>query len=412
MVKKNLVEWLDWIKNLHFKEIDLGLERVSEVARRLRLLNPNAVIVTVGGTNGKGSTVAGLEAIYLAAGKRVGAFTTPFLFCYNEQVRILGKPALDEDFCDAFIKVAAACEELTLTAFEFGTLAALVMFKEANLDIWLLEVGLGGRYDAVNILDADLSIVTSISIDHAELLGHTREAIGYQKAGIFRADKPAICGDFDPPQSVLTEKVKKLYCQTKQFSYESTSEGWNWWCEQKRYEHLPQPVLALQNMSTVLMAIEVLQEKLPVNLIAIQQGLKNVMLPGRLQVVPGRVQIIYDVSHNPASAQFLANFLQNNFCAGKTRAVFSMLGDKDIVETLNAVKKYVDTWDIAVLPIPRGATEAQLMQSFQKAGITSLRSHRSIEEAFESVERFAEAKDRIVVFGSFHTVAAVAKTKV
>jgi dihydrofolate synthase/folylpolyglutamate synthase len=412
MTKKCLAEWLEWIKKLHTKEIDLGLERVSAVAARLGLSNSECPIVIVGGTNGKGSCVAGLEAIYLAAGKRVGAFTSPFLFQYNEQVRVQGVAASDEAFCDAFVKVAAACADVTLTPFEFGTLAALIIFKAANLDVWILEVGLGGRYDAVNIVAADVAIIASISLDHTELLGNTREAIGREKAGIFRADKSAVCGDYDPPQTVLTEKVKKLYCQNKQFGFKKTENSWSWWSETQTLPNLPLPTLALQNMATVLMAIEILQTKLPVTYPDIVTGLKKINLPGRIQVVPGPVTVIYDVSHNPASAQYLVDYLQSHPCYGKTHAVFSMLADKDIVTTLKIVKTSVDNWNIAPLPIPRGATEEILSSAFAQAGIIkNKQSHSSLEKAFVVAQTHAQPGDRIVVFGSFHTVASVSNKK-
>jgi dihydrofolate synthase/folylpolyglutamate synthase len=412
MVKKNLAQWLEWIKNLHTKEIDLGLDRVVKVARRLALLNPNCSIVTVGGTNGKGSCVAGLETICLAAGYRVGAFTSPFLFHYNEQVRIQGEMAKDDDFCEAFAKVAAVCGEITLTPFEFTTLAALIIFKAAQLDICILEVGLGGRYDAVNILDADVALITSISLDHVDWLGDTRDAIAYQKAGIFRPNKPAICGDMDPPQSLLDEKVEKLYCQTKQFGFEETQKSWNWWSEKDRLDHLPRPALALQNMSTVLMAIELLQNKCPVSRCAIIDGLKKVRLPGRIQVIPGDVTLIFDVSHNPASAALLADYLQKNPCIGKTHAVFSMLADKDVVSTLNVIKTQFDCWEIASLPVTRGASSDFLIHCFDEAGILGMTHHKSIEKAFAKAKQAAKTGDRIVVFGSFHTVASAANYKI
>jgi dihydrofolate synthase / folylpolyglutamate synthase len=410
MIKKSLTEWLDWIKTLHTQEIDLGLERVFEVARRLDVLNPNVSIVTVGGTNGKGSCVAALSAIYLAAGYRIGAFTSPFLFHFNEQVQIQGMAAKDDDFCAAFDQVFAACGEITLTPFEWTTLAAFIMFKTAKLDIWILEVGLGGRYDAVNILDADVALIASISLDHTDWLGHTREMIAYQKAGIFRANKPAVCGDIDPPQSLLDEPVEKLYCQMKQFGFECAGNGWNWWSEKDRLEQLPRPKLALQNISTVLMAIELLQKKRPVPRTAIFEGLKNVHLSGRIQVIPGDVAVIYDVSHNPASAQLLAEYLQQHPCVGQTTAVFSMLADKDVVSTLNVIKALVGSWEIAPLHVARGASGDFLMRCFFDAGIVMARLHESIEKAFAKAKQAAQKGDRIVVFGSFHTVAKAAVT--
>jgi dihydrofolate synthase/folylpolyglutamate synthase len=407
MSKKNIVEWLESIKRTHTQEIDLSLERVSTIAERLMQGSQRRSVITVGGTNGKGSCVAGLESIYLSAGYRVGTFTSPFLFRYNEQIKIQGIPATDEMICDVFVKIAANCQDITLTPFEWTTLAAFLIFESEDLDIWILEVGLGGRYDAVNILDADVSIVTSIAMDHMAWLGYTREAIAYEKAGICRPDKPAICGDNDPPSSLLNQKVKKWYCQNKQFGFERSSSEWRWWSENGLLENLPHTSLALQNMSVVLMAVELLQNKLAVTKAAIVNGLKDVNLPGRIQVVPGDITVIYDVSHNPASAELLGEFLKNNACNGKTRAVFSMLGDKDILTTLNVIKEQFHTWDIAPLPVQRGASSDFLMKSFKEAAITNVRMHPTIERAFSAVQDVAEKGDRTVVFGSFHTVAGV-----
>lgn len=410
MIKKNLSEWLDWIKTLHFKEIDLGLARVFEVARRLRLLNPSFTIVTVGGTNGKGSCVAGLSAIYRAAGHRVGAYTSPFLFRYNEQVCVDGQMASDETLCDAFAKVYAACHPVTLTSFEFSTLAAMFIFEASNLDMVILEVGLGGRYDAVNIWDADVALITSIALDHMDWLGQTRDAIAYQKAGIFRVNKPAVCGDYNPPASLLNEKVKKLYRHGIHFGFEQKKNEWSWWDENNHLDNLPCPALALQNMSTVLMAVAVLQEKHPVSDSAIIEGLKNVQLAGRIQVVPGIVPVIYDVAHNPASAKWLADYLERNPLQGKTIAVFSMLADKDIVSTLNVIKTQMDSWNIAPLSVTRGSSSDFLLECFNKANVFNVTVHESIENACYFARDTATKGDRIVVFGSFHTVASAAAT--
>jgi dihydrofolate synthase/folylpolyglutamate synthase len=407
MAKKVLEDWLEWIKNNHSVQIDLSLERVLTVARRLDLDFSACPVVTVGGTNGKGSCVAGLESIYLASGYRVGTFTSPFLFRYNEQVKVQGISVSDDRLCEAFDEIAKKTDDVTLTPFEWTTLAAFFIFKSSELDVWILEVGLGGRYDAVNILNADVAIIASISMDHMEWLGNTREAIAYEKAGIFRKNKPAICGDLNPPASLLNEKVEKLYSQNKDFGFENQLQCWKWWSEKKVFENLPLSSLALQNMSCVLMAVELLQKKLPVSLSAIKKGVKNVSLPGRIQIVPGEVTTIYDVSHNPASAGMLADFLRKHFCKGKTRAVFSMLKDKDILSTLNVIKDCFDSWNIAPLCVERGAEENLLMQNFHKAEINNIKMHSSIKEAFNFAKCIAEKEDRIVVFGSFHTVASV-----
>jgi dihydrofolate synthase/folylpolyglutamate synthase len=408
MLDKNLSQWLQHIQNLHVKDMDLSLERVQRVFERLGVL-PRCPVITVGGTNGKGSCVAGLEKIYMEAGYRVGAYTSPILFRHNEYVRIQGEDVSDELFCDAFEKVESARGDIALTLFEFNTLAAFVMFAAANLDVWILEVGLGGRFDAVNAVDADVAIVASIDLDHMEWLGDTREKIGFEKAGIFRGGKSAICGDFDPPKS-LSDHAKKIgaefFCQGKDFSF-SASDMWNWKSDKSFLENLPQPKLALQNMSTVLMAVELLQNKLPVKRETIDEALANLSLRGRIQVIEGDVTQIFDVSHNPAAARFLADFLQKNKINGKTRAVFSMLADKDILNTLVEIKNEIDEWFIAPLNIKRGASIEMLEKQFQKADIKNYQIFESIKKAHHDGLSRSMNNDRLVVFGSFHVVGLV-----
>lgn len=404
-----LSEWLDKIQTVHVKDMDLGLERVALVAKRLGI-STSCPVITVGGTNGKGSCVAGLEAIYVAAGYQVGAFTSPILFRHNEYIRIQKQDVDDEMFCRAFEKIESVRAELTLTPFEYNALAAFLIFQEAKLDVWILEVGLGGRWDAVNVIDADLAIIASIGIDHIEWLGDTREKIAIEKAGIFRSGKPAVCGDFDPP-STLIDYVEKnnvpLYCQNKQFGFEKDKISWNWWSENSRIDNLPMPSLALQNMSTVLMAVELLQSKLAVAKEIIADVLRKVTLTGRIQVFPGEITQIYDVSHNPASAEFLAKWLQENPISGKTRAVFSMLGDKDIVGTLEVIREYFSEWYIAELPVKRAAPMDLLAKSFEKSNIQDVNIFSNINQAHQAALSHSKVGDRIVVFGSFHTVAEI-----
>ena len=409
---RTLSEWLTWIKTLHPVEMDLSLERVTEIAKRLHLLNPAYTVVTVAGTNGKGSCVAGLEAIYLAAGYQVGAFTSPYLFQYNEQVRIQGIAVDDDDFCQAFEKVADACQEITLTPFEFTALAAFVIFQQANLDIVILEVGLGGRWDAVNVMDADVALVTSIAIDHAAILGNTREEIGREKSGIFRKNKPVVCGDFDPPLSIINHAAdlsSPIFCQGREFKFIDEKNSWTWQSEKNKFENLPLSFLALQNMSTVLMAVELLQEKFPITRNTIDRALSTVNLPGRIQIIPGDVTQIFDVSHNPAAAEFLVNKLRHQSCNGKTRAVFSMLADKDIVSTISIMDELIDEWFVAPLAVPRGASHSVLTESFQKAAIKNVASHAMIAEAYQAAMNKSVIGDRVIVFGSFHTVSGVLK---
>lgn len=403
-----LNKWLQKISALHPKSIDLGLERVRTVAHRLGITKC-CPLITVAGTNGKGSVVAGLEAIYLQANYRVGAFTTPYLFKFNEIVRIQGQEATDEQFIQAFQLIDAARKEISLTVFEFNTLAALLIFQAADLDLWILEVGLGGRLDAVNLLDADIAIVTSIDIDHAEILGDTREKIAKEKAGIFRRGRPAICGDFSPPITLMEEanRIQAIwYCQNEHFKFTVQQTDWVWEGLNNRWR-LPFPKLALQNMSTVLMAIELLLPIFPLVEQDLYTALSKVTLPARIQVIPGEVTTILDVSHNPASAQWLKNYLVNNPGTGKTLAVFSMLADKDILTTLNMMQKAIDEWFVAPLLFERAASLPYLKTAFQRAGISAVKFFLTIKEAYEMAQAHSQIDDRIVAFGSFHTIAEI-----
>lgn len=407
-------DWLAWIGTLHPTDIELGLDRVKEVAKKLDLLTPHCPVIIVGGSNGKGSTVAGLTSIYRAAGYHVGAFTSPFLFTYNEQVRIDGVQASDADFCAAFEQIESARGNITLTTFEYGTLAALLIFKKHIIDIMILEVGLGGRLDAVNIIDADVAIITTIALDHMEWLGPTREDIAREKAGIFRVNKPAICGDEDPPVTLLEAADKlhtPLYCQGTHFQYQENIIDWTWQHQTVIYDHLPLTTLALQNMSSVLMAITLLQDRLPVTRAAVIQGLTLVELIGRVQIFSGPVMEVFDVSHNPASVLYLAKQLKKIPCVGKTHAVFSMLADKDLLESINAIKDVIDTWYVAPLNAKRTATMERLQNAFDEVDVKQMTLFTSIEEAYEVATMKADIGDRIVVFGSFHTVADVLNCK-
>jgi len=412
MKLSTISEWLSWISSIHVSEIDLGLERVKIVAERLHVLSFHCPIVIVGGTNGKGSTVAGLEAIYLAANYQVGAFTSPILYKHNEQVRINGQLLPDALFCEAFAQVANARKEISLTPFEFHTLAALLLFQRYQLDILILEVGLGGRLDAVNILDADVAVVTSIGIDHTEWLGNTREEIAREKAGIFRNNKPAISGDFDTPRSLIKTALDlgtPLYCQGKDFYFKENKNYWSWACGSSQYQNLPLNSLARQNMSTVLMAVHLLQSRLTVSEDAIRQGLETVKLPGRVEIIPGHPMQIFDVSHNPAAIAFLAKRLQEIPSQGKSFAVFSMLKDKDIVESIKSIASHIDVWYVAPLACPRAASLETLQESFRRAEVSKVYFCASIKEAYQLARTNAQALDRVVVFGSFHTVAEVRK---
>lgn len=404
-----LSEWMTFIGTLHSKEMDLGLERIKTVAQRLNVLSSETPLIVVGGTNGKGSVTAGLESIYKAQGYQTGTFTSPILFKQNEQVRINNIMASDEDFCSAFAQVELARQTIALTPFEFCTLAALFIFKKYPLDVVILEVGLGGRLDAVNIMEPDVSVVTSIGLDHMNWLGNTREHIGFEKAGIFRSGKPAVCGDFDPPVSLLKTAAAKqsdLYCQGRDFHFKETSPtAWSWRNEKIHYENLPKNTLALQNMSTVLMTIALLDSRLAVNRSAIEKGLQNVYLPARIEIFEDDITEIFDVSHNPAAIEFLNAALKKLPCSGKTRAVFSMLEDKDILSSIHAIKNRIDIFYTAPLQTKRAAPHALLKTSFQEAAVEHVNFYENIKNAYEAAKNEAKTGDRIIVFGSFHTVA-------
>lgn len=416
-------EWLSWIASIHPRDIALGLDRVKPVAQRLGVLKSTSVQIVVGGTNGKGSTVAGLEAIYRAQGYRVGAYTSPLLFKHNEQVRIDGENACDEAFCAAFASVEAARGDTSLTPFEFFTLAALVIFKQHTLDVMILEVGLGGRLDAVNIVDADAAVITSIAIDHVEWLGTTRESIAYEKAGIFREHQPVVCGDDDPPLTLLqaaNQISAPLFCLGRDFQYQEdktepsfaytaakTVLGTSF--QASDFQHLPMNTLLTQNMATVLTTVLLLQNRLPITQEAIVKGLSAVTLPGRIQIIPGRIREIHDVSHNLAAVTLLAKHLKAKTHSGKTYAVFSMLADKDIPGCVNVMKEVVDHWYVAPLTVKRAASNDKLMQAFTLAGIKAVTDCSSLAAAYAAATSKAQSPDRIVVFGSFHTVANIAQ---
>lgn len=401
-------DWLAWIGKLHTTQIDLGLERVRRVAERLDLLKQNCPIVIIGGTNGKGSTVAALEALYRTMGYHVGSFTSPFLFAYNEQVRIDGSSVADAVLCKAFEQVKNALHDTTLTPFEFGTLAAMVVFQQQHLDVWLLEVGLGGRLDAVNILDADVAVITSISLDHIEWLGDTREKIGFEKAGIFRPNRPAVCGDWHTPLTVLETAAAfgtTLYCQGRDFGYEVGKDDWTWWFGTSRQSGLPLGHLATQNMATMLMTAQLLESKLPITRASIIKALQEVTVPGRVQVIPGPIAEIYDVSHNPASVELLAEQLSRIPCDGKTYAVFSMLADKDMLTSLEKIYERIDGWYIAPLKTKRAASLDKMIENFAKLQITNIHVSSTVRESLEQARQQAKVGDRIIIFGSFHTIA-------
>lgn len=415
MFERKLSKWLEIIKSTHALEMDLSLERVKEVAHRLKIRRTTFPwVITVAGTNGKGSCVAILEAIYRAEGYKVGAFTSPILFKYNEYVRLQGVESGDDEWCHAFELIERARGEITLTAFEFTALAAFLILEEKNLDLWILEVGLGGRYDAVNIIDTNLAIITSIGIDHVEYLGDTLEKIGYEKAGIFRKGVPVVYGDKNPPSSVVDYANTlqcPLYIQGVHFDYEKEKTAWTWKSATSEFLNLPLSALSLQNNSTSLMAVELMQQCLPVSKINIEKAIAKVNLIGRIQIMPGEITHIFDVSHNVDSVKHLSRWLSENQIEGKTYAVFSMLKDKEIAECLPVIKHFIDRWFVGSLACERGSTIDRLSKEFSQAHIRQTLFFEGIEKAYHHAVTDAKMGDRIVIFGSFHTVAAILKAR-
>ena len=422
-----LNDWLSHLESLHPRGqagIELGLERVRAVKTRLGQAQ-RCPVITVGGTNGKGSTCAYLESILGKAGFRVGCYSSPHLLAYNERVRINGAPVGDAALCAAFAKVEAArlASGAALTYFEFGTLAAWEVFAAAGIEAAVLEVGLGGRLDAVNIYEPDVAIVTTVALDHTDWLGADREAIGFEKAGIFRAGKPALCADPAPPQSLLAHAAAigadlRLLGRDFGFTRPAPDAGenrlqWRWWRrsgEQVRRRSLAWPGLRgpvqLANASVALAALEAIADKLPVTMQAIRQGLIETELAGRFQVLPGKPAIVLDVGHNPQAIRTLADNLDGMGFFERTQAVVGMLADKDIAGALAALRGRVDVWHAATLGGPRGAAAEKLAAIIAAGKLGGeIVCHPSATGAMQTAQRQAGESDRIVAFGSFYTVA-------
>ena len=418
----SLNDWLIRLESLHPKTIELGLDRVSEVAQRLGI-QFGCPVITVGGTNGKGSTCAMLESILLQGGYRVGLYTSPHLLRFNERARINGELASDEALCKNFEAVEAVRGDVSLTYFEFTTLAILKYFADAGLDAVLLEVGLGGRLDAVNLIDPDVAIVTSVDLDHQDYLGDTREKIGFEKAGIFRPGRAAICSDPSPPQSLIDHAAAigaDLWLFGRDFNYSGDRQQWNFGGRQQRRNALAYPSLRganqLLNASAALAALEVLRERLPLGAQEIRSGLVMVELPGRFQVLPGRPAVIFDVAHNPHAAATLAQNLEQMGFHPYTHAVFGAMADKDIAGILAHLVDRIDHWYLTDLPLPRAASAQSLADALTKAGVhasAAAGAERSIQcfatpaDAYAAARSRATENDRIAVFGSFITVAGV-----
>ena len=407
-------DWLSYISMLHSRKIDLGLSRIATLAEKLSLRDFSCPVITVAGTNGKGSVIKLLESIYLAAGYRVAAYTSPHLLKFNERLRINGDAVADEALVNAFSFVESNRNHQLLSFFEFTTLAIFYICKKQPLDILLLEIGLGGRLDAVNIVEPNVAVISNIDIDHTDWLGKDRESIGREKAGIIRWHKLIVCGDPNPPQSVY-ETAKKLEAPFFQFKtdfFAKVGEGiWEWQGPATVFEKLPLPALKIQNAATSLMALYCLQGRLPLSLDAIRNGINKAALPGRFECVQKPVPIIFDVAHNPQATRYLAEKLQQTANAGRTLAVVGMLHDKDIQGAFESMLCCIDQWYVGGLQeeTTRGATSENLMEVLLecRASAETCYNFFSVTEAFEGALNNCGLQDRIVVFGSFHTVGLV-----
>ena len=415
MKGRTLGEWLAYLEQLHPSAIDMGLERSQKVLAQLALGKLAPRVVTVTGTNGKGSTCAFVASMLRAQGLKVGVYSSPHLLRYNERVLIDGQEASDAQLCEAFAAVEAARGDISLTYFEMGTLAAFWLFHRSGLDAVVLEVGLGGRLDTVNVVDADLALVTSIGVDHVDYLGDTRELVAFEKAGIFRQGKPALCGDLDPPQPLLDKALElaaPLFLRGRDFDLASAESGWHWRGTtadgvQVELRDLPLLDLPMENATLALQAYLLIG--LPWDAGQIRQALLDTRITGRLdrRMVNWqgkRVELLLDVGHNPHAAEYLARRLSARPLKGRRLAVFGLLADKDLSGVLEPLQGLVDEWAVAPLQTPRSRPAAELAGALTNLGV-AVKSYASVDAALEGQSAQATAGDQILLFGSFFCVA-------
>ena len=407
---RSLDEWLDLLENRHQQEIQLGLTRVKAVADRLALCSSDCVVITVAGTNGKGSTVASLEAIYLAAGFRVGCYTSPHLLMFNERICVNHLPITDEVLCQIFALLEQVRGDIHLTYFEMTTLAALYYFKQCSLDVLILEVGMGGRLDATNIIDADLAIITTVDLDHQDQLGNTIDAIGYEKAGILKANQLFIYADHNPPLSIIKQAKAldiKMHCLGIDYSFVATQDDLHISFQGGAVIRLPRPGINLNAAVVAVVASGLLLDKLYVNNAQYGLAMQAVVLSGRQHVVPGVVTTVFDVAHNPQAVSLLAAFIREYQPRGKIYAVFSGLKDKDLCGLIRPMFDCVDFWYLALLNGKRAASETMLLEAFHAEGGLVASSFPNPLMAYEAARQQANPGDLIVVYGSFLMVSAV-----
>jgi dihydrofolate synthase / folylpolyglutamate synthase len=410
-MKKNLPIWLNYLNNIGLRSMDLARGRVNEVSRRLALKQPIFPVVTVAGTNGKGSTVAVLEAILIAQKIKVATYTSPYLLSFNEQFRLSGKWIDDETLCRFFSMIDEARGDIVLILFEFKLLAMWLWLQQEQPDVALLEVGVGGRLDAVNCIDPTIAVITSISLDHCEWLGDTRELIAKEKVGIFRESSKAVYGEANVPVTVAQAANKlnvDIVYQGKDFSFAENKTAWSWQYKNTQHQNLPVPKVLLQNASTALMVAQLLQSYFPIAEQEIHQGLEAVFIPGRLQKISDT--IVFDVAHNQDSVALLGDYLKQQTIVGKTFAVFSILKSKDFDNVISMIKDQIDIWYIApLLDDARGMKVVDIQKKLQGLGVKEIVICDSISQAFIKAKEDAGLEDFIVAFGSFGVVGDLSK---
>ena len=412
-----LNEWLSWQEGLHYKAIDLGLDRCREVADRMGLLQPGFRVISIAGTNGKGTSAAMLDSIYRNAGYVVGTYTSPHLLHYNERIRINGREVTDQMLCEAFDQVDKARGDISLTYFEFGTLAAFYVFRNEKVQLAILEVGIGGRLDAVNILDADVALICTIALDHVQWLGNTRDLIGLEKAGIMRPGKPAVCSDNEVPGSIpayAAEIGATLFLLGRDFRIERHTTHWDWHSNNSTLSGLPGTGqfnnTLINNTAGVLMAVELMAEIFPVERHTLPSSLAGVSVPGRFQIHTGKIPVILDVAHNPQAAGMLSRNLAAHTCSGRTHVIIGMLDDKDHRGVLEALAMAVDHWYVVSLTQNRGTDGQVLAGILEMIGNANVAGvFTSVDSALDTARERASIGDRVIVTGSFLTVGAAIK---
>lgn len=412
--RRNLQQWLQHIESVHYRTIDMSLERPRKVLKQLGLSAPPFAVVGVSGTNGKGSSVAYLEAIYGTAGYKVGAYTSPHLVRYNERIRVNGAEASDAELCSTFELVDRLRGDTPLTYFEFSTLVAAEIFRAHEIELAILEVGMGARLDAVNLFDAEVALITSVGIDHVAWLGRDREAIGYEKCGLFRPGRLGVCADPNPPRVIAQQATRvgtRLFQLGVDFGCRLAAGEWDWWGPNHRISGLPGSLdhpIQIQNAAGALMVVECMQARFGVGDAAIRHGLTRARCPGRLQEFAGPPLRILDVAHNVEAVQVLRDHLVNLSTAGRNLAVIAMLQDKPHKAMVDVLAALIDAWYVAPLDVPRGAPAASIVAVVREViRDCVLSEHASVKAAYQAACDDAAHHDRIVVFGSFHTVGAI-----